>query len=80
MIEPVVEILAILLLAAVVSVLLIALAVAGVLGLLALRVVRKAHRVVGWLRWPKPEKRKNDPEKSEGVKVEDEKPDLRVLV
>jgi len=56
MIEPVVEILAILLLGALVAVLFIALAVAGVLGLLAFRVVRKAHRVVGWLRWPKPGK------------------------
>ncbi|MBA7602209.1 hypothetical protein ES703_09295 [subsurface metagenome] len=56
MIEPVIEILVVLLLAATVAVLFIALAVAGVLGLLAFRVVRKAHRVVGWLRWPKLEK------------------------
>lgn len=54
MIEPVVEILALLLLGAVVTVLFIGLAVVGMLGLLAFRVVRKAYRVVGWLRWPPP--------------------------
>ncbi len=56
MFGPIVEILAILLLVVAVTVLIIGLAVAGVLGLLAFRVVRKAHRVVGWLRWPKLEK------------------------
>jgi hypothetical protein len=58
MIGPAVEILVLLLLTAAVVVLIIALAVAGVLGLLAFRVARKAHRVAGWLRWPKQEKRK----------------------
>ena len=57
MIGPVVEVLAIVLLIATVTVLVLALAVVAVLGLLAFRVVRKAHRVVGWIRWPKQEKR-----------------------
>lgn len=52
MIEPVIEILAILLLTTAVAVLFIGLAVAGVLGLLAFGVVRKAYRVARWLRWP----------------------------
>jgi|GEM_PF-3208090 len=59
MIGPAVEILVLLLLTATVVVLIIALAVAGVLGLLAFQVVRKAHRVAGWLRWPNPEKRRS---------------------
>ena len=57
MIGPVVEVLALLLAIAFFAVLVVALSVAAMLGLLAFRIVRKAHWVVGWIRWPKQEKR-----------------------
>ena len=58
MIEPVVEILLVLLLIAGAVVLVLALAVGFVLLLTALRVVKNVHMAVGWLGWPKPEKKK----------------------
>jgi hypothetical protein len=60
MIWPAVEILVLLLTIAVFVVLVVALAVAAVLGLLAFRVVRKAHRAVGRLRWPKERERQGE--------------------
>lgn len=59
MIGLLVEGLAILLLAVGAVVLILALAAGVVMLLTSLRVLRKAHKVVGWLGWPKPEKPKS---------------------
>jgi len=40
-----------------VVVLILALAVGAVLLLTALRVLRKTHKIVGWLRWPRSRKK-----------------------
>lgn len=56
MIWPVAEVLVALLLIAIAFVVVVALAVAAMLGLLAFRVVRKAHWLVGWIRWPEQKK------------------------
>ncbi len=57
MIEPVVEILLVLLLIASAVVLILALAVGVVLLLTALRVLRNVHMAVGWLGWPRSRKK-----------------------
>ncbi len=59
MIGPVVEILAAVFLVAVFTVLILALAVGVVLSLTALRILRKVHRVAGWLRWPETKRPKS---------------------
>ena len=56
MIGPVMEILAIVLLIVGAVVLILALAVGVVLLLTALRILRKVHKVMGWIRWPKSKK------------------------
>ncbi len=56
MIGPVIEILVLLLLVAAAIVLILALAVGVVLLLTALRILRKVHKVMGWIRWPKSKK------------------------
>lgn len=57
MIEPVVEILLVLLLITGAVVLILSLAVGVVLLLTALRVLRNVHMAVGWLGWPRSRKK-----------------------